>query len=140
VSFRQACPEGAALQLYDALSGYLRKSDWGIRLKGVKAGKFSVWAAGVRFDHLVASVGLEATRARARAIHGFKGDETQALFLLLDDKKLRRKLFRPADTEDDRLIYVALSRAKERLFVAVPELPPDEESLLSGIGFDIIRL
>ncbi len=140
VSFRQARPEGTALQLYEALDDYLRESAWEIGLKRVRGGKFSAWATGVRFDHLIASVSLEATRSRTRTIHGFKGDETQALLLLLDDKKLRKKLSDPADTEDDRLIYVALSRAKEKLFVAMPDLPSNNESALRGIGFNVARL
>ena len=140
VSFRQAQPDATALQLYQALAQYLSESVWGIRLKGVKGGKFSSWAAGVRLHHLVASVSLDATRARARTIHGFKGDQTSALLVLLDEKSLRKKLSRPADTEEDRLIYVALSRAKERLFVAVPELPSGEETALRGMGFEVVRL
>jgi DNA helicase-2/ATP-dependent DNA helicase PcrA len=140
VSFRQAQPEATALQFYLALDEYLGELAWGIRLKRVKGGKFSAWAAGVSLYHLVASVSLEATRARARTIHGFKGDQTSALLVLLDDKSLRKKLSRPADTEEDRLIYVALSRAKERLFVAVTELPSSEETALRGMGFDIARL
>ena len=111
-------------------------------MKGAKAGgKFANWAAATRLDHLMASVRLENTRARARTIHGFKGDETEALLLLLDGKTLRKKLSRSGGTsEDDRLIYVALSRAKERLFVSVPELASSEESRLVRMGFDVERL
>lgn len=140
VSFRQAQPDATALQFYQALDEHLNESTWGIQLKGVRGGKFSSWAGDARLDHLVASVSLEATRARARTIHGFKGDQTSALLVLLDDKSLRKKLSRPADTEEDRLIYVALSRAKERLFVAVTDLPSGEETALRGMGFDIARL
>lgn len=140
LSFRQAQPDATALQVYQALDQHLNESAWGIQLKGVRGGKFSSWARDVRLDHLVASVSLEATRARARTIHGFKGDQTSALLVLVDEKSLRKKLYRPADTEEDRLIYVALSRAKERLFVAVTELPSGEETALRGMGFDIARL
>lgn len=139
-SLRQAQPDATALQIYQVLDKYLSESEWGIRLKRVRGGKFSAWAERVRLDNLVASVSVEATRARARTIHGFKGDETSALLVLLDDETLRKKLSRPADTEKDRLIYVALSRAKERLFVAVSNLPAGEETALREMGFDVVRL
>lgn len=146
VSFRKQKPDANVLEFYEALAEHLEQSSWDVGLKGLrketrgKPAKFYMWAKNTRFGSLVAAVGLETTRAKARTIHGFKGDETRSLLLLLDDKRLRNKLTNPGDSEDDRLIYVALSRAKEQLFVAVPDLQKSEEASLRDMGFDVKRI
>lgn len=140
VSFRRAHPDGTVMQIYNTLASHLLQSTWGISLKSVRGGQFFSWASTLSFDRLVASVNTEATRAHVRTIHGFKGDETKALLVLLDSEKLRKKLSHPADTEEDRLMYVALSRASERLYVVVPDLPAGEETALRRMGFDAKRL
>jgi DNA helicase-2/ATP-dependent DNA helicase PcrA len=140
VSFHKREPNATVFEFYEALAEYLKLSSWDVGLTGLRKGKFSTWAKKTRFGSLVAAVGLEATRAKARTIHGFKGDETRSLLLLLDDMRLRKKLTNPGDSEDDRLIYVALSRAKKQLFVAVPDLPKPEEDSFRDMGFDVKRI
>jgi DNA helicase-2/ATP-dependent DNA helicase PcrA len=145
-SFRMQVPDAKVLEFYEALAEHLKQASWNVGLKRVvkevkgKPTKFYKWAKNTKFGNLVAAVDLEATRAKARTIHGFKGDETSSLLLWIDSASLRKKLTNPADSENDRLIYVALSRAKEQLFVAVPDLPKPEEDSLRDVGFDIKRI
>ena len=98
--------------------------------------------------------------SKIRTIHQAKGDEFNNVLLCLFDKtdkndKVRKKLETilsdyifnaktniSLDTEvgeDTRLVYVACSRARNRLFVNVPRLSVDHEDEFKKIGAKIVK-
>ncbi len=81
-----------------------------------------------------------------RTIHKAKGDEFDNVLVIIKDKnnlefneekKLCFLLTPDLEKEEQRVYYVALSRAKERLFVSVPTLSPENRIKLEEIGFNV---
>lgn len=97
---------------------------------------------------------------KIRTIHQSKGDEFRHVLLCLNDKTdknggIRKKLetiledyvFNAKSNivldsevgEETRLVYVACSRAQERLFISVPRLSNEEEFKMNKLGIKIKR-
>ena len=81
-----------------------------------------------------------------RTIHKAKGDEFDNVFVILpnrddrvtNEEELLRFLLTPdLNKEDHRVYYVALSRARERLFINMPKLSTTNQEKLKEIGFNI---
>ena len=81
-----------------------------------------------------------------RTIHKAKGDEFDNVLVIIKDKKnlefneekkLSFLLTPDLEKEEQRVYYVALSRAKERLFVNIPALSPKNRIKLEEIGFNV---
>lgn len=81
-----------------------------------------------------------------RTIHKAKGDEFDNVLVIIKDennlefneeKKLCFLLAPDLEKEEQRVYYVALSRAKERLFVNIPTLSPKNRIKLEEIGFNV---
>lgn len=81
-----------------------------------------------------------------RTIHKAKGDEFEGVLLILKDKKggvfnedaILSFLFKPdLSKEEHRVYYVALSRAKQDLFINVPELSDEGTEKIKSLGFDV---
>lgn len=98
--------------------------------------------------------------SKIRTIHQAKGDEFKHVLLCLNDKTnknggISKKLENILEDyifnskrniildskvgEETRLVYVACSRAKERLFINVPRLSDEIESKMSKLGMKIRR-
>ena len=75
-----------------------------------------------------------------KTIHKSKGDEFDNVLLVLESHKELSFILTPrlADNEEHRIRYVAVSRAKERLFISVPSLEPKDETKFSE-HFEILR-
>jgi DNA helicase-2/ATP-dependent DNA helicase PcrA len=81
-----------------------------------------------------------------RTIHKAKGDEFDNVFVILPDKadwvsneeELLSFLLNPdLNKEEHRVYYVALSRARKRLFINIPKLSTTNQEKLKEIGFNI---
>lgn len=73
-----------------------------------------------------------------RTIHKSKGDEFDNVMLILEDEKDLNFLLAPdLGNEEHRIRYVAISRAKFRLFISTPSLSPIIRSELSRIPISI---
>lgn len=96
----------------------------------------------INYFELALSFKLDNDNSFYRTIHKAKGDEFENILLVIpfDEKdKFINFVEEPnlVEKEYHRLYYVALSRAKKKLFVNLPKINDEEESLLSKIGFDI---
>jgi len=99
--------------------------------------------------------------SRIRTIHQAKGDEFKNVLVCLFDKmdkngKIKKKLetilidcffnatnnikLDTAIGEETRLLYVAFSRAKKRLFINVPKLSTEEEIKMTRLGMIIEKI
>jgi len=81
-----------------------------------------------------------------RTIHKAKGDEFDNVLVIIkgknnlefnEEEKLSFLLTPDLGKEEQRVYYVALSRAKERLFVNIPALSPKNRVKLKEIGFNV---
>lgn len=98
--------------------------------------KYSDFSLAVRIDN---DDGLN------RTIHKAKGDEADCVMVIIPvsedtEKELGFILNPNTDLEKNRVYYVALSRAKEKLFISVSDLNKDLENKLKQTGFEICRI
>ena len=84
-----------------------------------------------------------------RTIHKAKGDEFDNVLVVIKDKnneafdeerELQFLLTPNLDNEEQRVYYVALSRARKRLFVNVPSLSGENKKRFEGMGFIVETL
>ena len=79
-----------------------------------------------------------------RTIHKSKGDEFDNVFLIIPEENILKFFISPNLIEDEsqRVYYVAMSRAKQNLFISVPSLSLEleEELRKHKIPIDIKRL
>ena len=81
---------------------------------------------------------LEDTSAQ-RTVHKAKGDEFDNVFVVVPKEKALNFLLTPdiKKNESDRVYYVAMSRARNRLFLTVPSLSQQVRNKLKGLPIDI---
>ena len=101
-------------------------------------------------DLAAVNIALPSDAVRVMTIHKSKGDEFENVLLIIEgqiNKKFNEDIglkfifFPDLENDDDhRVYYVALSRARKKLFVNIPELSNDNEEKLKKIGFNIKRL
>lgn len=101
-------------------------------LAGFKAGAPKTFYENTEYEHLASDVKNLYEAGEHRTIHKSKGDEFNSVLLILDKDKNGRFdedkelsfLLKPnlENDEDHRVMYVALSRAEDNLFIAVPSL------------------
>lgn len=93
------------------------------------------------YEQLVVCLQLGEDNTLHRTIHKAKGDEFDNVLLVLKKVEDITFLVRPnlTNTETHRLFYVGVSRARDRLFISVPTLTPQNENILRNY-FDIQRV
>ncbi|MFW6009107.1 MAG: UvrD-helicase domain-containing protein, partial [archaeon] len=94
------------------------------------------------YFELSLSFKLDNDNSFYRTIHKAKGDQFDNVLLVIpeDEKDCFINFAEEPDLENKekhRRYYVALSRAKKKLFVNLPEINASEKALLSKIGFQI---
>jgi DNA helicase-2/ATP-dependent DNA helicase PcrA len=132
------------LKAYHKFSNVLSETIEGLSLTGVRQGQFKDFAEATRYKSLASTVRLDDDTRNVRTIHKAKGAEFENV-LVYFGKKYKQQLnhiLRPAEnqTEEKRITYVALSRARTRLFISVPELPTNCEAQLKALGLEVIDL
>lgn len=92
------------------------------------------------YEQVAVCITLPEDSSPSRTIHKAKGDEfDNVLVVLKQESDLGFTKRTTLSTEEDRVLYVALSRAKERLFVAVPTLKATHEDEIKKL-FKVERL
>lgn len=87
-----------------------------------------------------ACINIPDDMSKNKTIHKSKGDEFDNVLLVLESYKELDFILSPklVDDEEHRIRYVAVSRAKERLFISVPSLDITDEPKFSE-HFEIVR-
>jgi len=94
-----------------------------VTLIAAKAGKFKTFAEATPYSHLSESVRLREEVRHVRTIHQAKGSEGDNIAVYFEDADRVRHITHPSTApadEEKRLTYVALSRARDRLFLCIP--------------------
>ncbi|MGC3978401.1 MAG: 3'-5' exonuclease [Paludibacteraceae bacterium] len=94
------------------------------------------------YKQLAVCVNIVEDNSLHRTIHKSKGDEFDNVMLVLDKEADLSFLFSPNldNNEDHRVFYVALSRAKNRLFISTPTLSDTTRAKLAAMSFTIYDL
>ena len=93
---------------------------------------------GELFRSVKSSLGGETERIRT--IHKAKGAEYDDVLVWLKDEAELETAIGGEGCEDQRVSYVAMSRAKKRLFLGVPELNEELEQRLDELNVEVRRV
>ncbi|MBL8813940.1 MAG: ATP-dependent helicase [Planctomycetaceae bacterium] len=93
----------------------------GLRLKAVRAGAFRTAAEHVPYRDLLLALRVPDETRTMRTIHQAKGSEADAVFVILGRGHAAHILSPAPDIEEQRVLYVALSRARNHLFLYCPD-------------------
>lgn len=119
---------------------YLRTT-FNLQIPGISSGKPKEFYEKYAYSDLAACVNVAEDYSNNRTIHKAKGDEFDNVLLLLGETNMLDLLLAPnllsEKSEEQRVIYVGMSRAKNRLFINVPELSADQRQKL-GKSFSIV--
>ncbi|WP_449603604.1 UvrD-helicase domain-containing protein [Paenibacillus sp. Marseille-Q9583] len=93
------------------------------------------------YEQLALCVNITDDKSRHRTIHKSKGDEFDNVLIILESSTELDVFIKPnlKNNEEHRIRYVALSRAKERIFVNAPFIDENLHSKLEGV-FEIINV
>lgn len=103
----------------------------------------------VKYKELAVTVKINEDDSLHRTIHKAKGAEFDSVLLIIpqetdkfdENEKLNFLLNPEIDkAEENRAYYVALSRAKNNLFINIPQLCENNRKKLKDIGFEVVEL
>ena len=87
-------------------------------------------------------VGLLEDSSAQRTVHKAKGDEFENVLVVFTEEKALNMIINPnlKDNESNRVYYVAMSRARDRLFLTVPSISQQMENALRRLPIDIKKI
>ncbi len=107
---------GTAEGFYAAISEMLPGCLSGLSVPGVRAGKFKT-AAQCSYIALTETIRTPEETRVVRTVHQAKGAEAEAVFVVLEDEQIDHILNPGQSSEEQRITYVAVSRARDRLYL-----------------------
>ncbi|UOR04882.1 ATP-dependent helicase [Hymenobacter aerilatus] len=118
------------------------KNEIGINMSNLREGGIARdFYDGHTYKDLALCVNIPDDNGLFRTIHKSKGAEFDNVLLILDTESNLTFITNPDLTkEQHRVRYVAVSRAKNRLFITVPTLSEENSLILSKMGLDIETL
>lgn len=121
------------LDFYNCILSHLPGCCEGMRLTAATRGKFFDVSNSIRYHDLYHSLPTPDETRPIRTIHQAKGAQAPAVFVVLDDGHADHLLNPTANDEEQRITYVALSRAEDYLFVFCPDQPRLAEFAMLGM-------
>jgi DNA helicase-2/ATP-dependent DNA helicase PcrA len=111
-------------------------------ISAFRTGKIQDFYMNNTYKQLAICVNIVEDNSLHRTIHKSKGDEFENVVLVLDKETDLSFLFSPDldDNEQHRVFYVAMSRAKKRLFISTPTLSDSNRSKLAKMPFSVLDL
>ena len=112
------------------------------QITGLRKGGILDFYASHTYQQLAVCVNVIEDDSLHRTIHKSKGDEFDNVILILEKEQDLNFLFTPNlnESEDHRVFYVAMSRAKKRLFISIPTLTEANKTKLAQLPFTIYNL
>ncbi len=110
----------------------------------VTRGKANDYYVSLTYSKVACVVTITDDNSKFRTIHKAKGDEFKNVLLLLEPKEVYNEenelafLLNPdMSDEGHRVYYVALSRAKENLYISIPQLSAENKERLKLFEFKV---
>lgn len=111
----------------------------GVKQK-VTRGKYAELYVQISYKELSKAVNIIDDTSNYKTIHKVKGEEYRDIFLILTDEKDLSFIINPdINKEENRVYYVAITRAMKNLMINVPSLENENEKQLKKLGFQIKR-
>ena len=132
---------------YLDLSERLSQQFSGLSMSRITRGKFAELADLITMKELIGTASNDDSDdvREARTVHKTKGKQADNVLVCLhsthDDTRLRH-LTNPTTPSDEeqRITYVAVSRARDTLLLAAPQLSHEEELAVRALGIVVTRL
>lgn len=110
----------------------------------ISRGKPKEYYDSKKYIDLALAVRINDDDSAHRTIHKAKGDENTCVMVIIPDtddiEESLSFILKPDITSElNRVYYVALSRAMEKLFISVPIMDDKIETKLTRVGFEIIN-
>jgi len=111
------------------------------KVAGLKAGNIQTFYQTYRYSQLAVCVKITEDDSCHRTIHKAKSAEFDNVLLLLKDEKDLEFISKPnfENNEEHRINYVAVSRARENLYISVPILSDTNRKIFEPL-FNIIEI
>ncbi len=106
----------------------------GLSLPKALRGKFCDEASECPYIDLVCGLKTADETRLTRTIHQAKGSEAEAVFVVLDEGEAEHILQPEAGQEEQRITYVALSRARSELLIYCPDQTRLDEFASLGLS------
>lgn len=105
------------------------------QITGLRRGSILDFYSNHTYQQLAVCVNIIEDDSLHRTIHKSKGDEFDNVILILNEEKDLDFLFTPDldGKEEHRVFYVAMSRAKKRLFISTPTLNTSNRTKLEAM-------
>lgn len=120
------------------------KSDLGIDVTGLSKGKAKDFYSSKTYSEFALYISSpEIKNLTDKTIHKAKGDEFENVMVVLGEEKSIKFLTEPnldSAKDEQRVYYVAVSRAAMRLAICVPALSQENENVLAALPIDIKRM
>lgn len=128
------------LYFYNFTKGILNK--FHISLPGLRNGRPKKFLEETESSDTIISLRITEEKSAIRTIHKAKGAEFDAVFVSYkDESEIQKRIITPnLNVEETRLFYVAVSRARDFLFLAVPTLNKNIKDSIHKLGIDIVEL
>ncbi|CAH1201902.1 ATP-dependent helicase [Paenibacillus sp. JJ-223] len=127
---------GSLYDFYESLFQTLKTKNYGI--KKITRGKIKEFSDATSIKKLLDNLILpEEKSSDIRTIHKAKGMEFQSVLLYLSDIDEVNQIINPdidSNEDDTRILYVALSRAKDFLYIACPPLNKEAKKKLTTMN------
>lgn len=144
--YQHTMSESTLMAVYSRLASFVASLDIGLSMKQVKSGKFKDFAENTMYCDLAESVHLSEEYRKIRTIHKAKGVEFESVLVCLENESELNYIAYPEQVcksdkslEDKRVVYVAMSRAKDQLVVSTPTLHSNSEQHMINLGFIVKR-
>ncbi|GAA0485644.1 ATP-dependent helicase [Alkalibacterium sp. m-11] len=126
LAFYEKYCDKSLMDFYNLISNALESS-----LPKVTRGAPKIFYENVSYKEIAICINITEDSSNHVTIHKAKGAEFDAVFIV-DSKYLKKFLIEPDlnRNEEHRVFYVALSRARDRLFIQLDELKPSEEKAI----------
>ena len=124
---------GSLYEFYVVVKDYIKND-----ISDLRSGAAKTFYEGHTYQKLALCVKIIEDTSLNKTIHKAKGDEFDNVLLILKEENDLEFLLNPdltatnKEAEEQRINYVAVSRAKKRLFVSVPSLQVTKQTILSG--------
>ena len=120
------------------------KNDLKIDVKGLSKGKAKEFYSSKSYSEFALYISSpEIKNLTEKTIHKAKGDEFENVMVVLGEEKSIKFLTEPnldSANDEQRVYYVAVSRAAKRLAICVPALSQENENALVALPIDIKRI
>lgn len=130
---------GTVMEVYSATSAVFENHLPQVGLKKLSKGAPATFCQNTQFKDLVATIKLVDETRTVRVIHQTKGTESDAVVVHLTSDQIEALVGTEA-TEERRLLYVAISRARDHVVLIAEAVKSESMPRLADLGIECVTI